>query len=286
MDRNHSPESPRRRTLLKTIGFGGSLLTAGLPGTVSARDDAEHERRLYQKSLKVKEKTDGVGNWRKFLRNSGFGLSTKRIVYQFTPGTEDEVSTERIYDYNITFDLTLSIGCAGNYYGDLSWRYDLSEGSCCPSPEQPIDNAAITWDDDKWQLATNSSYYSSDNCTNHSYVGEDGYTVINGSAGIARGIGFDVDAHWALNTGCIDRLFYIGGRIEPIGDWSSDERPIGGAYAINYSGGSVDSISVSYPYGISVTSSWETNTENVTYNGTGSNKEFLRVFQSDASYQC
>lgn len=272
-----------RRSVLKTVGAGF--------GAVSIVGSAHAEQSpwdVYRQSLKLKNETGSVETWRNFLRDNGHEVATNRTENKAKLSSDDgDVSTQRYYDTNITFDLTLTELCDSVYVADLTWEYDPLAEDDIRTPDLPKDQAALYWDTTKWKPHGDQNYYSSNIGTDNRNVEDYGYTLLRGDTPPSNGIKFDVLAHHAANIGDIaDGIFFIGQQIEPIGDYSEDARDVSAQYAINYSGGSIDSVGLSYPQGLTVNASWSTKTSYVAYNGTGTDKKFLDVYQNNAKYNC
>lgn len=258
-----------RRSFLRAASAGFAA-TVAVPATISAEPDMEE---IIEQSLRFREKVGSVEKWHEYLQNRGFGVTSDSRTFEVpVPASSEDVSTER-YDtdeLDITMSLTGQCTVEGTrYYADLSWSY--ASGWFTGSGAPPVDVAGLGYNTDWWELY---SYTISETTSTSEYVSYRDGTMSSGA-----GLGFDVGDSSISTNGDEDDLHHCGVYLMPIGDYSENERRIQGAYSHTWSEVTIDSVSVGYPLGISVsvsdeTNEWKTDTED-------DGDTLLRVNQGD-----
>jgi hypothetical protein len=271
MSRRPGADGIGRRTYLRTAATGLAG-TAGFASTAAGKRDGKE---IVEQSLRVKDATNSIDRWHEYLRDRGFGVASDshRFAIDVDGPSTDHYKDQKFLDITIT----LSIDCSydGTYYTDLSWTYEedgawLHDAAGAP----PVDIAGIGYHIDWWDL---ESYTISETTSMSEYV-----SYRDGTAD-GTGPGFEMDDDAMSYYGDDDDIHWCGLYIEPIGDYDSDERRLQGGYTHTWKEVTIDSVSVSYPGGVSVsvsdeTKSWDTDTEQ-------DGDTLLRLRQSDA-YGC
>lgn len=261
-----------RRRFLKT---SGATAVTGLGFTSMARARGPSSREVVEQSLRLKEATNDIDKWKEYLRNQGFSVASDSHTYEI-PKSTDGVSTQEVNTDELHIDISLSYDCEDVYYADLSWQYvDDTDDWHTPIGDVPYDGAGIGFDSDWWDL---HSYTISDTTETSQYV-----SYRDGTAD-GTGPAFNVDDDQKYHDDNWDSVEYCGLYLDPIGDYSYDERRLQGGYGHTWENISVESISVGFPWAISVTVTdetyrWETDTEE-------DEDTLLRLAQSDAYDNC
>lgn len=263
-------KNPRRREFLKSASAGLSVIPA-TTALASGKTKSDF-RRIIDQSHRVREKTNSMDRWFQFLRNHNIVGHAKNATYTIPAGeSTDGVSSEQIEETDLNIWISLWYNCdTDEYYAEMNWSYDNTTSSW---GEDPIDGAAIGYDQTWWDLA---SYSISEATTTSNYVSvdEDSFD--------GTGPGFYVDDLSLWVNEDWDITHYCGVYLNDVGTATEDERRIQGGYAHTWDRISVSSVSGSWPAGISVTVSnetykWETKTEQ-------DQDTLLRVSQADADY--
>lgn len=257
-----------RRSVLKTTGLGLGSIVGGSGGVSAANDEGRRDE-LLEKSHKILMNTGSVEKQHKFLRNKGF--STKMDQQSYAVPRSDGVSTQSFDrdDLDITMSLFKDCRGDGNYTAELTWDYKYNWDDI---GSDPWDVAGIGWEEGYWD-------YESYDLAESTYTGGD-ITVQYRDGTSGSGPGFNV-ADVDSTDG--DRG-YCGVNLVPLGDYSIEERILQGAYSHTWESVTIDSVSVAYPYGVSVSVTdesyeWKTDTE---IDGT----TLLRLNQADAECSC
>lgn len=257
-----------RRSYLKAAG---ALSFAGIPSVAQAKSKSDF-RRTIEHSLRVKEATNSIDKWHAFLRQRGIDVRSMTRRYQMPAKNSGEIGTQHWYPDELDITITISAsGCTGDeYYVDLTWSYinDTSDGHV--GGELPVDIAGLYWDPNWWDLTSNDT---SQSLTSSDYVWyRDGSFDGDGPA-------FNVDD---LSIYAHDEtdIWYCGAYLIPLGDYTASERRVYAEYSHTWNDVSIDSVSVSYPAGLSVSVSnetyeWTTDTEK-------DGSTLLYVHQNDA----
>lgn len=266
-------DAMNRRTALKALGAAGAAVTGtSLAGTVSAKSPEERFLAVQQAANEVRE-TQGQKEMLNFLDKHGVTYKSvnKSMVVE---EKHDDVSTDEFDNVDggtycdICLDFTLYTNSRSTIYAiDMAWDYDLESGDY---GQRPNDGAALYYTDSGWDYYSRSlseSTYSSQYVT----VGDG-----NNSDGAA----FSVDDA-SVNDG--DSL-YCGLNIEPIGDLTYEQREVFGEYLHNWTTVEVSSsFGVSFPAGISVSYSVDTNVNEELTGTEGDGDTLMTLDQSQAT---
>lgn len=245
MSDGNNRRSLSRRAALKATAVSIPTVT-GATGLAAADDDRTYRERLYD-SHKVLQNA-GPDAQEKYLKKHGIGVSRVKGRVALSPdqsSNDDGVSTQ---DSNFTagddatFTFSLYKDCTyygshdGTYTAELQWNYEEGEFL----DDAPEDVAAITWNKG-WDYDDYDDFY---------YTSHDDITYRSGTSG--NGPAFDVvDVNDQSRTG----YWWCGTHIEPVGDYSNEERILAAAYTHTWTVDGdpyIDSVSVSYPPGISI----------------------------------
>ena len=187
------------------------------------------------------------------------------VVDKKEESKEGELSTQSFAKYHLDIEVRLWSNCPdGDYYAELIWEYDwpYHQG------EMPRDRVAIGYENQWWDL---ESYSIRETTETSTYVSPKEEEFGDGPCFTARD-----------EYGDNQNQHYAGAYIEPVGNYGTRERRIQGAYTHVWNDISIESVSVGYPLGISVSVSdedykWRTRTER-------HGDELLRIAQADATY--
>lgn len=267
-----SDRSLNRRNALKTLGTAGAAITGtGVLGTVSAADPHRKYFAAQEAANEIREK-QGRQAMLRFLDKQGINYETVRkpMVVE----REDDVSTNEFdnvdggSDCDICLDFTLYTNSNSTIYTiDMEWTYDLEVGDY---GQQPNDGVALYYTDSCWDYYFNSL---SDTTYTSTYVTPEDD---NNNDGVAYSVD-DVSASDGDNL-------YCGLNIEPIGDCSYDQREVFGQYLHNWTDVDVtSSFGVSFPAGISVSYSVDTEVNQEKTGTEGDGDTLMSLDQSEAT---
>lgn len=268
-----SDRSLNRRTALKALGTAGAAITGtGVLGTVSAADPHQKYIAVQQAANEIREK-QGRQAMLKFLDKQGINYTSVRKP-MVVESKHDDVSTNEFDNVDggtycdICLDFTLYTNSSSTIYTiDMAWDYKLENDDY---GQQPNDGAALYYTDSCWDYYSNS--LSETTYTSTHVSTEDG----NNNDGVA----YSVDDISASDG---DSL-YCGLNIEPIGDCSYDQREVFGEYLHNWTDVEVNSsFGVSFPAGISVSYSVDTNVNQETTGTEGDGDTLMTLDQSEAT---
>jgi len=274
-DNNPSKSDSTRRTVIKGIGTSVAALTTA-SGAVSARRGRRKSNldKIFQTSKRVLHETGSVEKQHEFLKQHDF--TTARDSHTFTMETGG-VTVQDLEPSDLDADMSLFTPYQKDdvYYAQLSWDYavgfdgvyDVFEGD---GGAAPMDIAALAYDKSWWDYED----YDLDNSTRVSHPDHMGYR--DGTSG--SGPAFNVNDQDAIPGDLPDR-FSVDVRLKPVGPWEPDMRRVQGAYTHTSLGGSVDGVSVSFPAGVSVSTSFQTQTWTTDTEKDG--ETLLRVNQAD-----
>ncbi|NEU58408.1 hypothetical protein [Halorussus sp. MSC15.2] len=265
-------ETVNRRTALKALGAAGAAVTGtGVLGTVSAADPNQKYIAIQRAANEIREK-QGRQAMLRFLRKQGIDYATVRKPMAIEG--EDGISTNEFSNVDggsycdICLDFTLYTNSNNTIYTiDMEWTYKLENSDY---GQQPNDGAALYYTDSAWDYYSNSlseTTYTSSNVSTEDDNNNDGvaYSVNDVSAGDG------------------DRL-YCGLNIEPIGDYSASEREVFGQYMHTWTDVEVNSsFGVSFPAGISVSYSVDTNVNQEKTGTEGDGDTLMTLDQSEAT---
>ncbi|KDE57288.1 hypothetical protein EL22_13350 [Halostagnicola sp. A56] len=209
----------------------------------------------------------------KFLENQGIEYAT--VQNPMVVERDDQISTNDFdnvdgspTDCDICLDFTLYTNTYNTIYTiDMEWTYDLEAGDYGQSPN---DGAALYYTDNGWDYysrSLNESTYTSQYVSTEDDNNNDG-------------VAYSVD-DVAASDG--DNL-YCGLNIEPIGDYSYEEREVFGQYMHTWTDVEVSSsFGVSFPAGISVSYSVDTSVGEETTGTEGDGDTMMTLDQSQAT---
>lgn len=263
-----------RRNALKSIGVAGAAISGtGVLGTVSAANPNQKYFAIQEAANKIREK-QGRQAMLRFLEKKGIGYETVRSS-MVVEHEDDGVSTNEFdnvdgspSDCDICLDFTLYTNSYNTIYTiDMEWTYDLEVGDY---GQQPNDGAALYYTDSCWDYYSNS--LSETTYTSNYVTAEDN----NNNDGIA----YSVDD---VSAGDGDNL-YCGLNIEPIGDCTTEQREVFGQYMHTWTDVDVTaSYSVSFPAGISVGYSVDTEVGDKKTGSEGDGDTMMTLDQSQAT---
>ncbi|UPV75908.1 hypothetical protein M0R89_07575 [Halorussus limi] len=262
-----------RRTALKTLGAAGAAFGGtSVLGTVSAASPNEQYFAIQNAANEIRE-NKGQEAMLQFLDKRGIDyVRVEKPMVVEEKG--DQVSTNDFSNVDggthcdICLDFVLYTNSNSTIYTiDMSWDYKLESGDY---GQQPNDGAALYYSQGKWDYYSRSlseSTYSSQ------YV-----TVGDGNN--QDGAAFSVDD---VSSGDGDSL-YAGLNIQPIGDYSYSERKVFGEYMHTWTTVDVNaSYGVSFPAGVSVSYSVDTNVNEEVTGTEGDGDTLMELDQSQAT---
>ncbi|MFC6731692.1 hypothetical protein [Haladaptatus sp. GCM10025893] len=156
----------------------------------------------------------------------------------------------------------------GEYYAELIWTYNWEWDD---SGQKPNDRVGIGYENQWWDF---ESYNVSETTETSTYVTPNENEFGDGPS-------FEVDDYYIGWDGAENDQHWAGVYLEPVGNYTSDERRIQGGYSHIWNNVSIDSVSIGYPWGVSVSVSdsryeWRTTTDD--------SGNLLRVRQEDSNY--
>lgn len=302
--------SMRRRKVLRTAALSG-LGTAGLASvaTADARESkAEEEFHQYMMRSREVHNRFGPEAASSYLERNGVSTYYTRQVVDGsralgTATTSGDADGGKAHgDFCVEpdkcdgdIDLTLRISTYYNvdkYNVSLSMRYRYKKGAygrqrtCCRmcfGPRSPVDGAGIMWERDHWKLEDRNDVPSST-------AGDDHVAWDNGSWNY-EGVGFRVDSHGMAMDSEGETSYYCYERnkrwsdtefadvyLKKGEDWERGDS-VHAAYEYTWDQGTVDGVSVGYPWSVSVSASSDTKTEDLQTDLDGNS---LLVTASDA----
>jgi len=253
-----------RRTAIKLAAATGVL--GGFPIIGGANDQEsefeDHIRRSYEllRSGATHEAR------KRFLEARGLSVYETRHTFKM-PAHADEVGTDSFDSNELDIRLNLIAGCAGGrYYAENVWEYDWDIGG--GYGQKPNDRIGIGFETQWWAYSSSSV---SDTTETSSLVQPNESEFGDGPAFEMNDASVDAEdgRHWA------------GVYLDPVGDYSSNERRVQGGYSHLWNGVTIENVSVGLPKGISVavsneTNEWRTWTEQ-------DNDTMLKAYQEDAT---
>lgn len=272
-----------RRSALRTAGVGGALLLPfGTAGTALAKrqtDEQEEYLKILAQANKIRERS-GRKAMENFLKANGVGIASKQggLKVQRGVSTQNEFSCVKgdtqcdrdDGDINLTFTL-LTNSNSTIYTIDMEWTYDdepFEDG------ETPVDYTGLYFESSHRNIygdTASTSTYSSGTEVN-----------VNTSSQSLNGIGFEVDDNGAKQDGSTS--YYCGLNIEPVGDYSYQEREVRREYTHTWGETTyIDSFSIGLPHGASVTSKKDTNVNEVVTTTEGDGDTWMTLTQAEAT---
>lgn len=200
-----------------------------------------------------------------YLENEN--ITSDKSQQTFKIQREDSVSPQSFDSDELDITAYLWHSCDdGEYYAELVWDYEWDVGSYGAPPN---DRVGIGFNSEWWDY---SSYSISDTTETSNLVTPNESEFGSGPAFLVN----DDDVPDENNQ------YWAGVYLDAVGDYTEDERRIQGGYSHLWEGVSVDSVSVSYPVGVSVSVSdhtyeWTTPTEQ-------DGDTLLRLSQADSVY--
>lgn len=257
-----------RRNVLKTT-TGAAVAFGNIPAVGATRSSDQPFKSKIKASHRLLENGATHEERESFLEKHGVTFAKNRYVYQI-PAHDDGMGTMSYEENDLDITIYLWHNCPdGQYYAELIWTY-LWEWY--DSGSRPNDRVGIGYNNEWWDY---ESYSISTTTETSTYVtpNEDEF---------GEGPAFEVDDYQLGLDSAESDQHWAGVYLEPVGNYTSDERRIQGGYAHLWEGVTIESVSVGYPWGISVSVSdtnykWETATE---IDG----DTLLRVAQEDSIY--
>ena len=271
-----------RRTVLKMSSVSLAGIGVSTSGALAAGED-EFKRKI-EESQRVKQSTQDVYRWLDYLETKGIYGDTvhrrytirKDNVDDSSSGAESKYARTTGYQYQeADLDIYISLvhDCdREDYYAELAWTYedngDFSVG------QDPLDGAGMHYKDNWWKLRDNNIYDTTSTSTDVAPEENWGFDF--------EGPGYSMDDYGARND-MEDRQYYAGVYIVPRDeDVDAEDRAIQGRYTHTWEEVEIESVSVSYPAGLSVSLSNNEKKWRTKDNGDG---DLLRITQADAGDQ-
>jgi hypothetical protein len=185
---------------------------------------------------------------------------------------DDGITTEDVDIKDLSLTFTLYSGCSGSgyqgeYSAEVTWEYTPKYYEA--SGYQPNDYVGIAWDGNSWYYANNNKDDLYDNSQEVNYL----------SGSSSQGPGWEIDDTDAIyDSWNSDKIFYAGVYM----DWKGSDRSVktlAASYSHTYSGVKITSVGVSYPSGITVSVSNESNKYTKDTNDDG---DFLKLSNNEA----
>lgn len=203
----------------------------------------------------------------KFLERQGVKFDKNRHAYQIEKNGGD-IGTQSYKQDELDITTYLWHGCSGGeYYSELVW--EINKKHFDSHGDKPDDRLALGYDDNWWDYA---SYSVSETSETSEYI-----HVLEDDFGSGPAFRFE-DSAWGVGN----YVHYAGVYLDTRGDYDPEDRRIQGGFTHLWEGVGIQSISVGYPFGISVGvdadyKSWRTQTE-------VDDDTLLRVNQSQSNY--
>ena len=234
--------------MLKSLGAATTLSTVGV--SVSGARDEPSFRETLKQSHRVLQAA-GPKKQHEFLQNRGIATATDSATHKLCGPTQggNDPSTQTLVESEISLWFSLYYDCGtgtypnGTYIAELTWEYDPTWDDV---GDNPMDYVGIGWDDNTWYYEDNNlddMYVSHPNYINH-YGGSSGY-----------GPAWEVDDRYTLDDAWTDEhlYFFTGVHLDWNGsDSLKDNRTIAASYSHTWNSVTINSVSVGYPYGVSV----------------------------------
>lgn len=260
--------------MLKSLGAATALTTAGV-SVGSARGGPSFEKILEQSHRILEAK--GPEKQHQFLRNRGVGTAMDSATYNMPSHASDGPSTQTLVEHEISLTFSLFNDCGfngypdGTYVAELSWEYDASFDDY---GDPPMDHVGIGWDNNTW--------YYEDNNTSDMYDNSDYVNYKSGTSG--RGPAWEINDDYTLDNGYAfdgQDHYFVGVHLVWNGTESEkNNKTISASYSHTWSNVNINSVSVSYPGGVSVGVSNEDKEWN---KGRDDSGEFLRLGYNEVS---
>lgn len=286
-DESPTPEQNRsrisRRSAIRAAGVGGALLTPlGTAGTALAKNE-KNEKEQYLETLEQANKIrDRAGReaMEKFLKSKNVGVASRTGSLK----TERGISTQNEFscvkgdeqcdrdDGDINLNFTLFTNSSSTIYTiDMEWTYDDEPFE---NGEPPVDYTGLYFESSHWNIygdtASTSTYSSGSEVS------------VNTSSQSLNGIGFEVDDNGAKQDGSTS--YYCGLNIEPVGDYSYQERQVRGEYTHTWGETTyIDSFSIGLPHGASVSFKKNTNVNEIATTTEGDGDTWMTLTQAEAT---
>lgn len=267
-----------RRSALSAAG--GTLL-ATLPGAAFAKkrkSDKDQYIETLEQANKIRENA-GREAMEKYLRTRNVGMASTKGAMK----TQKGMSTQNEFncvkgdlqcendDGDINLVFTLFTNSQNTIYTiDIEWTYD---DETFENGESPVDFTGHYFSSEHWNIygdSASTSTYSS------------GYVNPNTSSRSLSGLGFEVDDEGASQDGSTS--YYSGLHIEPVGDYTAKERQVNGEYTHTWGETTyIDSFSIGFPSGASVTFKQDTNVNRVETTTEGDGDTWMELTQAQAT---
>lgn len=263
--------------MLKSLGAATALSTVGVP--VSATGGEPTLEEIVDRSHRVLQAA-GPEKQHEFLRNRGVGTAMDSATWQVPTGTNDGVSIEWLSMAEISLSFSLYTDCSssgyanGTYIAELSWQYDASIDDWGASPD---DFVGIAWDENTWYYEDNNLSDIDENSGQIEYYsgssGEGPAWSVYDEATIDNGYEFDGQDYYWVNVDIV----WTGQ------DHEMDNKTIAASYSHTWSDVTITGVGVSYPAGVTVSVSNETQEWTKDYNNEG---DFLRLSHDEVTHTC
>ena len=243
------------------------------------KSDKEQYLEILAQANEIREAA-GREAMERYLQARNVGMATKSGAMK----TQKGMSTQNEFncvkgdsqcnrdDGDINLDFTLFTNSQNTIYTiDMEWTYDdenLQNG------EEPVDFTGLYFSKDHWNIYGDSASVSTYSSGSH--------VNVNTSSRSLYGIGFEVDDKGASQDGSTS--YYCGLNIEPVGDYTAQERQVKGEYTHTWGETTyIDSFSIGLPHGASVTFKKETNVNEVKTTTEGDGDTWMELTQAQAT---
>lgn len=277
---SRKPDSLDRRTVLKMSGVSLAGIGVSTSGTLAAGED-EFKRKI-EESQRVKQSTQDVYRWLDYLETKGIYGDTVQRRYTIRKGDVDDSSSgagskyartmgDQHEEEDLVINISLVYDCSReDYYAELTWRYNDNNGDS-DIGQDPLDGVGMHYKESWWKLRYNNIYDTTSTSTDVAPEDDWGFDF--------EGPGYSMDDYSARND-MEDRQYYAGVYIVPRDeDVDPEDREIQGKYTHTWEEVEIESVSVSYPAGLSVSVSNDDKKWTTKYNGDG---DLLRTSAGDA----
>lgn len=258
--------------MLKSLGAATAFSTVGV--SVSRAQSRPSLDKRIEQSHRVLQAA-GPEKQHKFLRKHGVATAMDSGSMSVPSGASDGPSTQTLDTHEITLTFSLYTDCEtydsgvtagdGTYIAEMTWEYDETVDDYGDAPK---DYVGIGWDNNTWYYEDNNTSDVDSYSNNVSYYGDEG-----------RGPAWEVADGAILDGADGDTVYWANVDLVWNGtDNQKDNRTIAASYTHTWDEVGIDSVSVSYPAGVSLTVS---NEDKKWYKNYNDNGDFLKLRFND-----
>ena len=269
----------RRRQIL--AGVGVTTLSSPFVGSAAAdKSDKEKGKDVLQRANKIRQNA-GKQAWKNFLQAKGFKISSKKTGINVSKDSTQGgggVSTQgfdNVDGSSSSCDICIDFSLIGSRFGiysvEMSWHYD-SEKWIGGGGYSPYDSLGLYFDPQMWD-------YESNSLSETTYTTDKDIVSVEDDS-VDDGLPFSVrDSYASDNT-----EYWAGIQLYPVGDYSSYERYVYGDYLHSWNDTyTTYDVSVSYPGGIDMTFSSDSDVITETTGTEGDGNTMMKISQSEVS---